>query len=483
MKTILTVACEIPGGLGEYAEFNSRTSLLDADFVLFCPTLGRYDYSSEDYQGKPLLTDTSSFQLQGAISHWRKELSDFLNAGKTIFMILSDFEQVYVMTGKKQYSGTGRNRQTTHLVRPLSNYDLLPFPAEIVESKGTLMLLQSGESLLREYWQQFGAESEYYVHIEKSDLLRPHVFTRHGGRIVGGIFRNKSGGALVVLPWVDFYRQEFFSGKREDEDGEDTDDDVEEKQTWTPKAIEWGEKYLKTLESLDNTIRSQSETTPIPQWAQDDKFRTNQETALSVELVQIQTKISDLEKKREKVEEQLANAGSLKRLLFEQGHALENAILEAMRLMGFVAKTYRDSDFEFDVVLECSEGRYIGEVEGRDSKPISIDKMRQLEVNIHEDLSRDEVSDPAKGILFGNAYRLSPPSDRPAEHFTAKCMKAAERNGTVLIRTCDLFEVAKALVDKPDAEFAALCRKAILNTVGKEVRFPVPPEAESGSTK
>lgn len=481
MKTILTVACEIPGGLGEYVEFNSRTSLLDADFVLFCPNLVGYHYSSENYQGKPLLLDISSFELREAISHWHKELRDFLTAGKTVFMIMSHRREVYVRTGEKRYSGTGRNRQTTHMVGALSNYDLLPFPAEVVESKGTSMHLQSGEPLLKDYWKQFGDESEYYVYLEKSNILRPLVITRHGGRIVGGIFRYESGGALVVLPWIDFDRQEFFSEAHEED--EDDNDDVEEKQTWTAKAIDWGKKYLKTLVSLDKAIRSQSEITPVPQWAQDDKFRTNQETALSVELVQIQTKISDLEKKREHVEEQLANAGSLKRLLFEQGHPLENAVLDAMRLMGFVAKTYRDSDSEFDVVLECSEGRCIGEVEGRDSKPISIEKMRQLEVNIHEDLSRAEVSEPAKGILFGNAYRLSPPSERPAEHFTAKCMKAAERNGTVLIRTCDLFEVAKALVDKPDAEFAALCRKAILNTVGKEVRFPTPPEAESGSMK
>ena len=140
--------------------------------------------------------------------------------------------------------------------------------------------------------------------------------------------------------------------------------------------------------------------------------------------------------------------------------------------MGFDANTYRDSDSEFDVVLECAEGRCIGEAEGRDSKPISIEKMRQLSDNIHEDLSRDEISEPAKGILFGNAYRLSPPSDRPAEHFTAKCIKAAKRNETALIRTCDLFEVAKVLVDEPDEEFAASCRNAIFNTVGEVVRFP-----------
>ena len=142
MKNILTVACEIPGGLGEYVEFDSRTSLLDADFVLFRPTLGPSGFGyTEFFQGKPSLSDTLSFQLQESITHWRRELSDFLNASKTVFMIMSDREEVYVNTGKEEYSGTGRNRQTTYIVRPLSNYDVLPFATNIIESKGTSMRL------------------------------------------------------------------------------------------------------------------------------------------------------------------------------------------------------------------------------------------------------------------------------------------------------------------------------------------------------
>ena len=87
-----------------------------------------------------------------------------------------------------------------------------------------------------------------------------------------------------------------------------------------------------------------------------------------------------------------------------------------------------------------------------------------------------------KAFLFGNAFRLKPPSDRPAEHFTPKCFSAAERNKTALIRTCDLFHVAKALADKPDEQFAASCREAILNTEGKEVVFPTVTEIAVSTT-
>ena len=162
--------------------------------------------------------------------------------------------------------------------------------------------------------------------------------------------------------------------------------------------------------------------------------------------------------------------------MYETGHPLNDAVLEAMRLMGFKADNFRESDSEYDAVLECDEGRCIGEVVGRDNGAINNKKMAQLETNINEDLMRDEVSEPAKAVLFGNGYRLKPLEERPTEQFTSKCLKMAKRNGAALVKTCDLFEVAKVLLDNPDTTFAAECRKAILQTEGKVVVFPKPPK-------
>ena len=44
-------------------------------------------------------------------------------------------------------------------------------------------------------------------------------------------------------------------------------------------------------------------------------------------------------------------------------------------------------------------------------------------------------------------------------------------------------DVAKALSDQPDAQFAASCREAILNTKGKEVDFPSVSEIEVNTTR
>ena len=375
-KTVFTVACEIPGGFGEYVSFGSRASLLDADFVLFGPDLGE-TRSYNSYMGKRLLSDTSSFEVQEAIGHWRRELAAILQAGRTVFMLMKSREDVYASTGEKRYSGAGRNRHTTNLVRPLSNYDVLPLPAKIVESKGVSMVLCPSENLLREYWRQFGKDSHYQVHIEENAPLKPLVLTRHGQRVVGAIWRTETGGALVALPWIDLYDDTFLVDASTD-NGTDANADGENGLAWTPRALEWGKRYLESLESLDTVLRQRHDTTPIPSWARAAGFRTQRESSLSKELLQIQTRIAHLEESRRSLQEKLENAGSLRRLLFGQGHELEAAILEAMELMGFAVSTYRESDSEFDVVLECSEGRCIGEAEGRDKKAIGIDKMRRI---------------------------------------------------------------------------------------------------------
>ena len=468
-KRIMTVGCEIPGGFGEHVSINSQASLLDADIVLFHPTMGTFFWDHHStYQGKPSLPEDSSFRVQKAVEHWRRELLDFLRAGRTVFVVLTDLREVYVDTGERQYSGTGRNRQTTTVVRPLSNFDLLPLSTKIVGSRGTSMVLTPGENILREYWRQFGGDSNYRVYIERSDAIRPLVVTGQGDRVVGGFLRTKSGGTLVALPWIDFEGDEDFTEEYEDDEG-DT------RYKWTHKALEWGKRYLESLVALDYAIVSQDQATPIPQWASGSIYLTSKEAELSQRLLSIQREIADLERTREDTMAQLTDAGWLRALLFEQGHPLEDAVLQAMHQMGFEASRYRDPISEFDVVLVCPEGRCIGEVEGRDSKAIDISKMRQLAMNIQEDFSREEVQEVAKGVLFGNAYRLTAPPDRPDTHFTEKCATAARSSGTALVRTCDLFEVAKALVDNPDETFAAACRQAIFNASGQEVRFPVHP--------
>jgi hypothetical protein len=67
----------------------------------------RFKYESK-YQGKPALTDDASSQLWQHCEHWRREISEAVKAGKTIIVFFSEFEEVYLDTGDRRYSGTIR---------------------------------------------------------------------------------------------------------------------------------------------------------------------------------------------------------------------------------------------------------------------------------------------------------------------------------------------------------------------------------------
>ena len=128
LKTIFTVGFQLPTkDIFQYQNFHSNASLLDADIILFEPNLAyQVDYLSGTFQGKPSLSDTSSTQCIESVKHWREELNSAFKIGKTIIIFLKEYEEVYYKTGRKEFSGTGRNQKVTNIVDLLDSYLTLP---------------------------------------------------------------------------------------------------------------------------------------------------------------------------------------------------------------------------------------------------------------------------------------------------------------------------------------------------------------------
>lgn len=465
-KKIIKMGIEIPGDESKYTSLKSKLSLLDYDIVIVNPNINEFcDHSYDDYLGKQCLSDTDSFRLKEHIEYWRREIFEAIKAGKTIFLLLNELQEIYVATGEVSYSGTGRNRVTTRHVAPFNNYQIIPGRIDVVDSFGTSMQLLGNESILAVYWSEVSDESEFRVLVDCQGI-RPLVKTKSGEKIVGAYLRYKNTvGALVLLPYLDFERDEFTYEKK----GEIY---------WTDEAIEIGKRFIKSIVGVDRALRKKTEITPIPSWAEQEIYVLPKEKKIRMKLLTIENKIGGLQKEKEEFEQILADENILKNLLYEKGKSLELAILEALKVFGFKASQYRDSESEFDVVFESKEGRFLGEAEGKDNKPINIDKLRQLQMNIHEDFVREGVDEMAKGVLIGNAYRLLSPEDR-GDFFTQKCLTAANSGNTALIRSIDLFAVAKYLTGKNNASFAKKCRQIILDSTGIVV-FPDIPE--EGST-
>ncbi|MFH1887208.1 MAG: hypothetical protein ABIM40_10990 [Pseudomonadota bacterium] len=462
-RKILTIGFELASSSCENATFRSNYSLLDWDIILFKPDISDdFNLYRETYQGKPCLDEDSSFRLKECCDHWRREIKQAVEAGKTVLVFLSESKELHIDTGQRSYSGTGRNQKTTRHVAPYSNYNAIPARLEPVAATGKAMKLSHRfAEFIASYWNEFQDVSSFKVVLE-GENIPAIIVTRSGEKPVGAIYRSKSSpGSLLLLPDIDFFPESF---SKTTDDGE----------VWTDIAEQFAARMIKMVVSLDKALRSSGEVTPEPEWASHRKFALSSEKENQLKLLEIENEIEKIQRRKDAILEELKSTIRLRGLLFEKGRPLENVIIQSLQLFGFQAEPFQDAESEFDVIFESCDGRLIGEAEGKDGKAINVEKLRQLAMNIHEDLQKETVSSPAKPVLFGNAFRLQPLSERK-EPFTTKCISAASASSTALVFTPDLFKPVQYLIAFHDDAYAKKCREALLVSIGR-VSFPPPPE-------
>lgn len=190
-------------------------------------------------------------ELKGRLDHWRREQNSALSSGKTVFVLLSTPQDIFVDSGQRQYSGTGRNVRTTRLVEPCRNYDCLPANLSFTSCTGQAMRLADKADILSEYWRLFGERSQYKVTLE-GKVSRKLVVSKDTTRIFGAMTQWKEmPGTVFFLPDTDF-------------DDEDFTEEKEGEFHWTKKALALGSQFVTCLVEIDRVIRSTSEITPTP---------------------------------------------------------------------------------------------------------------------------------------------------------------------------------------------------------------------------
>jgi hypothetical protein len=460
-RTLLTIGFDLPGRSESTHEFSTTQSLLDADIILFQPDLSGYRLDSNHpyFQGKRSFDEHSSFEVKEDSQRWKVELSTALEAGKTIFVFFREFEEIYVRTGNQNIAGTGRNARITNIVDKYDNYRFLPLPLPTMVPKKGRGIVFAGHSVFSTLWNEFKDSMEYESYLD-SKVLEPLFLTKTGAKPVGGLFK-VGRGHIVLLPPITYDEDKF------------TKQNAKTKESlWTKQALIFGSRLFQIFVDIDKALRRGAESTPPPDWANDSAYQLKQESHIRTDIAKKSAMIEKLMEEKTGLLTRLENEGALRDLLYEKGKPLEIAIISALEVLGYKAEHYNDGNLEMDQVILSPEGeRFIGEAEGKDTAAVNIDKFRQLTSNIQEDLEREEIGSPAIGILFGNGYRMTKPSDR-AEQFTDKCLNTANSSNCILVRTSDLFPVAKYVRESNDTSFAKACRAAIRSSIGKIVSFP-----------
>jgi hypothetical protein len=449
-KSLITIEYEVPGFSDCFYRYSSDQSLLDADVIIFEPE--KFDSDS----GKASYDESYSDQLKRDTEHWRKELATALEYGKTVFLIFRKYQLATVYTGRKELKGT----RTINYVEDYSNYEFLPIALPAIVSKSGTEIVFTGNPAFSEFWKEFKKYLRYESYLN-DNITTPIFVTKTGERPIGGVFKLGKGNLVLIPPPV-YDQEKFITKNKKKED------------IWTKPALEFGRSLVKALFDIDKILKAGLQRTPPPSWVDSPIYSSTEEEDANSAVKKASQDIEKLLKEKEELIKNLANTRQPKDLLFETGKSLENAVTEALNFLGYSAENYNDGNLELDqVIVSPEKKRFIGECEGKDTSAVSIDKFRQLEENIQSDLQRDDVTEPAIGILFGNGFRLTKPEDRQ-EQFTTKCLTSAKR-GTILVRTADLYPIVRYLRENKDDIFAKACRDAIAASKGTVVKFPPTP--------
>lgn len=449
MKSIVTVNLQLPT-IENYVQYISEQSLLDYDIVLFDPCFPNLDRTSFG-SGGSCVSIGSGKSLASAMNHWKYEIRVALEAGKTVFFLLNRHETDSVATG----STSPRKGYTNYTTSEVSNYSVLPVNIPVRNAKGRKFLAR--DSNFKGFHEALKDIVEYQV-VLNSKVSRKTFVTKNGDHIVGAWIKLKDlPGHLVLLPYFDI---------------SEMTEVVNNQLEWTDEAVKISNTIVSQIVAIDNSLKSETDITPKPNWL-DTIALPSQVATIDQTIEELEEQVAGIRKLIEDQHEMKKKLLKYTNLLFENGDLLEEAIKNSLELIGYKVENFRDGDLEIDhVIVGPSKIRMIGETEGRDTAAINISKFRQLESNINEDFERAEIDEPAKGILFANGYRLTHPDHRENQ-FSAKCLKNAERLGTALIRTSDLYDIALYLLNHPsDTKFIAKCRDAIESTKGKIVTFP-----------
>ncbi|MGN6622321.1 MAG: hypothetical protein ACTHKR_14830, partial [Sphingomonas sp.] len=341
----------------------------------------------------------------------------------------------------------------------LNNYSSIPAKVDLTNSKGSKIF--PADANFKNLGACLKGIGEYRV-ILNSTKVKP-IFLTKDGATIGGIARLADlPGALVFVPYFYFDLERF---AYQDDAGE---------LAWNSAALDASRALIGQLIAVDKMLRSGDGATPPPDWIAEVKIPDVVSNANDA-IKNLDEQIDRLQCERTAAEGRRVKLLQYSHLLYESGKPLERVVEKALQLLGFSAEGLDTGELEIDhVILSPSGKRLIGESEGKDNSAIDITKFRQLESNIGEDFQRDEVVEPAKGVLFGNGFRLTKPQDR-SEQFTQKSLTNAKRLGSALVRTTDLYDVITYLLDHPDDEsFKSNCREAIESELGGIVEFPRP---------
>ena len=434
MLKVISISKEYPKI--DHAGFDSDVSFTDFDIVVIDPRNVASSFLDADQ------AEDNEYYIKGKNAHivlevMERRKSEFLalmNNGKVVISFLTPVYRVNLIGGALRG------------VIKIHNYSWLPdgstgFVNRLTDGKGYGLTLVAKKHPFSPYYHAFKGELNFtsYVDINDSAFDIGEAFLSNSAHQVVGFSQKFSNGTVVYLP-------NYISNPEKDK------------------------KFVGVILDIVTKISGTHAKSVPPEWVRN--FTVPGLEEINAKISSLQGQISKLELQKTEIEAQRDNLDDYKFLLYEQSHALQNKVVEALRLMGFNAETIQCENTDYDVVLDSEEGRAIAEVEGKDDDAIHKEKIDQLLSAINQDAEKTESF--AKGVLIGNHYRLITLSERK-EPFTQTVYNLAKQYHYALMMTSELYNAVIYVLAHPnDEKYKKACREAIFKAEGELITFPIP---------
>lgn len=386
---------------------SSRASFWDYDSVIVdADNILTYYNSNRRYGNKNVLSEISSVDVREDFTYLRKQIKEYAESGKNVFVFIGKLEEVYVFTGQQTYSGTGKNRQTTQMVDLFNSYKFLPFDIKVTTCVGEEIDYQNNSNIVTQFLIENKDSYFYTAYFDCQDLF-PIATIKASNKIIGGII-NYAQGHIILLP-KPYYKTNY------------------KNQT---EGAKYAKEYLKKLILLDQKLRKDNED-DLPQWV--DSFTILDEKKIREEIANTQSKIDKLKTKIDEQKDLLRQTEHYKGLLVYSSEKLENIVKEVLVELGFdLTKSPKNRS---DIIAYYDNKGIVAEVKGV-TKSAAEKHAAQLEKWVSEYIEENGES-PYKALLIVNAYCDKPLKDR-GETFPNQMLKYCTNRSHCLLSTTQL---------------------------------------------
>ncbi|MEU4720722.1 hypothetical protein AB0G06_13915 [Nonomuraea dietziae] len=421
--------------------FGSDISVFDYDVVIWDPASSFRSYLdgtyTKHYQGLPALSEHVSVRIQADAKRRRAEFEEFINAGRVLVVLACPPQNCYVDTGRRDHSGTGRNRLTTTLVSSFDLLSALPAECKFLRASGNRIEFDGDGpmvSLLRKYKNSLTYDATI---TDPPGTILAHVVGTN--RVVSSIHQSKTDGYLILLPAINLH-----DDSDEDSDGEDIG--------WIPEAPQFQTDLLAAIELL-----SGSKSISRPAWA--EQYATAEQERLRAEIVKQQSRIESGRAKLAKLQQQREIAEAKDQLFLGTGRALELEVKNVLELLGGTVSEPLPGRDDWKVAF--LEGDAVVEVKGV-AKSAAEKHAAQLEKWVAA--AYEETGKAPKGILVVNTWRTLPLTERTEEDFPQQMLPYCNSRGHCLVTGLQFFLIRADVEENPGR--AEYWRKLLLETSG-----------------